>query len=115
MAASEASPRFYDRRRGGAGWRRPPPRLASPSAKPKQSAEGRRVRQASRLASIRLHMAIGHELEEHCITTPATIGAALGMPGAEAIKLLIRHQWCEGDVALLQAAAARLGVHVPSL
>jgi hypothetical protein len=26
-----------------------------------------------------------------------------------------RHQWREGDVALLQAAAARLGVQVPGL
>ena len=35
------------------------------------------------------------------------------MPPAEAAKLLTRHQWREGDVALLQAAAARLGVQVP--
>jgi hypothetical protein len=32
------------------------------------------------------------------------------MPRAEATKLLTRHQWREGDVALLQAAAARLGL-----
>ena len=55
-------------------------------------------------------MMIGRELEDRGITTPAAIGAALGMPGVEAIRLLIRHQWREGDVALLQAAAARLGV-----
>jgi hypothetical protein len=35
------------------------------------------------------------------------------MPTQEATKLLTRHQWREGDVALLQAAAARLGVQVP--
>jgi hypothetical protein len=35
------------------------------------------------------------------------------MPAAEATSLLTRHQWREGDVARLQAAAARLGVHVP--
>jgi hypothetical protein len=29
------------------------------------------------------------------------------MPTAEATKLLTRHLWQEGDVALLQAAAAR--------
>jgi hypothetical protein len=35
------------------------------------------------------------------------------MPPAEATSLLTRHQWREGDVALLRAAAARLGVQVP--
>jgi hypothetical protein len=44
------------------------------------------------------------------VTTPAAIGAALGMPPAEATSLLTRHQWREGDVARLEAAAARLGV-----
>ena len=87
--------------------------LESPPAKPKQSAEERRVRQEDRLASIRLRMAIGHELDDRGITTPAEIGAALGMPAAEAVKLMSRHQWREGDVALLEAAAARLGVQVP--
>jgi hypothetical protein len=58
-------------------------------------------------------MAIGRELDERGITTPADIGAALGMPPAEATKLLTRHQWREGDVARLEAAAARLGVRVP--
>jgi hypothetical protein len=60
-------------------------------------------------------MAIGRELDERGITTPAAIGAALGMPPAEAVKLMTRHQWREGDVALLQAVAARLGVRVPGL
>jgi hypothetical protein len=59
-------------------------------------------------------MAIGRELDERDITTPAAIGEALGMPPAEATKLLTGRQWREGDVALLQAAAARLGVQVPS-
>ena len=35
------------------------------------------------------------------------------MPAREATSLLTRHQWREGDVALLQAAAARLGLQVP--
>jgi hypothetical protein len=35
------------------------------------------------------------------------------MPAAEAVKLMTRHQWREGDVALFQAAAARLGLQVP--
>ena len=85
------------------------PSPASPPAKPKLTAEERRARQADRLTTIRLRLAIGRELEDRGITTPAAIGAALGMPGAEAIKLLTRHQWREGGVALLQAAAAQLG------
>ena len=52
----------------------------------------------------------GTEARGITVTTPAAIGAALGMPAAEATSLLTRHQWREGDVALLQAAAARLGV-----
>ena len=32
------------------------------------------------------------------------------MPATEATKLLRSHQWREGDVALLEAAAARLGL-----
>src|ERR1700712_3980616 len=85
-----------------------------PPEKPKLSIEERRARQADRLASIRLRMAIGRELDERGITTPAAIGAALGMPAAEATKLLSRHQWREGDVALLETAAARLGVYMPN-
>jgi len=90
----------------------PPP--ASPPEKPKLTPEERRARQTDRLTTIRLRMAIGRELEDRGITTPAAIGAALGMPGAEAIRLLIRHQWREGDVARLEAAVARLGLQVPS-
>ena len=84
----------------------------SPPAKPKLSSPEQRARREDRLAAIRLRMAIGRELDERDITTPAAIGEALGMPAAEATKLLTRHQWREGDVALLQAAAARLGVQV---
>ncbi|MFC7478480.1 hypothetical protein ACFQS7_29440 [Dankookia sp. GCM10030260] len=90
----------------------PPP--TSPPAKPKQSAEERRARQADRLATIWLRMAIGRELDDRGITTPAAIGEALGMTAAEATSLMTRRQWREGDVALLQAAAARLGVQVPA-
>ncbi|MBL6081930.1 hypothetical protein JMJ56_28510 [Belnapia sp. T18] len=55
-------------------------------------------------------MTIGQKLDGSGITIPAEIGAALGMPAAEANKLLTRHHWQEGNVALLEAAAARLGV-----
>jgi len=34
------------------------------------------------------------------------------MPVTEATKLLTRHRWHEGDLALLQAAAARLGLSI---
>jgi hypothetical protein len=90
----------------------PPP---SPPAKPKLSAEERRARQADRLKTIRLRMAVGRELEGRGITDPHAIGEALGMPAQEATKLLTRHQWREGDVALLEAVAARLGVQVPGM
>jgi hypothetical protein len=83
---------------------------ASPPAKPKLTPEERRTRQADRLTTIRLRTAIGRELDDRDITTPTAIGAALDMPTVEAIKLLRGHQWREGDVALLEAAAARLGL-----
>jgi hypothetical protein len=67
------------------------------------------------LTTIRLRLAIGRELEERNITKPADIGVALGRPAAEATSLLTWRQWHEGDVARLQAAAARLGVQMPGL
>ena len=83
-----------------------------PPVKPKLSAPEQRRRREDRLAALRLRMAIGRALEERGIADPAAIGAALGLPAAEATKLLTRHQWREGDVALLRAAAARLGLSV---
>lgn len=59
---------------------------------------------------IRLRMAIVFALEDSGITTPVGIGAAIGMPGPEAVKLLSRKQWREGDVAALEAIAVRLGL-----
>ena len=66
-------------------------------------------------------MLIGQELEDRGITALAAIGAALGILAAEVTSLLTRHQWREGDVALLEAAAALLrlprkhpsAVHLP--
>lgn len=75
----------------------------------------RRAQEAERLASIRLRMAIGGELDKQGITDPQAIASALCMPVAEANKLLLRHKWREGDVMLLEAAAARLGLQVPGL
>ena len=80
--------------------------------KPKLSSLEQRIRREDRIAAIRLRMAIGQELDTRGITTPTGIGDALGMPAAEAHGLLNRRQWREGDVARLQAAAARLGLTV---
>jgi hypothetical protein len=84
-----------------------------PSSKPKLSTEERQARQADRLKTIRLRMVIFRELDERGITEPRAIGEALGMPAQEANGLLTRHRWREGDIELLEAAAARLGVQVP--
>ena len=91
------------------------PSASPPPPKPKLTFAEQRQRREDRLTTIRLRMAIGRELDERDITTPAAIGEALGMPAAEATSLLTRHQWREGDVALLQTAAARLGVQVPPM
>ncbi|MBL6082647.1 hypothetical protein JMJ56_32295 [Belnapia sp. T18] len=90
-----------------------PPDAQMPTAKPRLSPEERRRRDADRLVMIRLKLAIDRELDDRGITTPAEIGAALGMPAAEATGLLNRKQWREGDVEQLEAAADRLGVQVP--
>jgi hypothetical protein len=84
----------------------------NPSQKPKLSPGEQRIRRDDKLASIRLRMAIYRYLDDREITAPAAIGEALEMPAADATKLLTRTQWREGDVALLQAVAARLGVPV---
>jgi hypothetical protein len=59
-------------------------------------------------------MAIWQELDARGITTPDDIGAALGMPAAEANGLLTRRQRRASDVAALEAVVARLGAQVPA-
>ena len=81
-----------------------------PSAKPKLTAETRRAHAEERLKIIRLRMLIGQALSERNLTTPAAIGAALDMPAGEAAALLSRKQRREGDLALLEAVARRLGI-----
>ena len=88
----------------------PPP--ASPPEKPKLTPEERSARYTDRLTTIRLRVLIFRQLDERGITTPAAIGEALGMSPSQATKLLRGHQWREGDVALLHAAAARLELSV---
>jgi hypothetical protein len=89
------------------------PDQPSPPAKPKLTSAERRTRHENRLTAISLRLAIWRELDDRGILTPAAIGEALGMPASEATNLLIRRQWREGDVARLEAAAARLGLQVP--
>jgi len=84
-----------------------------PLVKMKMTAEDRRTRQRDRLATIRLRMAIWYALDARGITTSAGIAEALGIPPAEADKLMTGRQWRPDGVALLEAAAARLGVKAP--
>src|SRR3954470_2232751 len=70
------------------------------------------TQQAERLMAIRLRYTINTHLEDQGITTPAAVGAAAGLPAAEAMSLLTRRQWRSGDVAALQAVAGRLGLEV---
>jgi hypothetical protein len=68
--------------------------------------------QVDRLRAIRLRYTINTHLDDRGLTTPAAIGAAVGLPPAEAVRLLTRRQWREGDVAALQGVADRLGLQV---
>jgi hypothetical protein len=78
--------------------------------KPKPSTQDQRRRREDRLAALRLRMMIGRALEDRGVVDAVAISAALGMPPAEATKLLTRRQWREGDVALLTETAKRLGL-----
>lgn len=83
-----------------------------PLSTPKATSADRHHRQEDRITTIRLRMAICLELEARGITTLPAIGKALGMPVDEATKLLNGKRWREGDVEVLAAAAARLGLNV---
>jgi hypothetical protein len=87
----------------------------SPPLKSNPTAEEKLDHQAVRLRMIRLRMAILFALDDSGITTVAGVGAAIGMAGVDAAKLLNRKQWREGDLVLLEAAAVRLGLQVPGL
>jgi hypothetical protein len=70
------------------------------------------TRQAERLMAIRLRYTINTHLEDQGVATSAAIGAATGLPPAEAVRLLTRRQWRDGDLAALQAVADHLGLVV---
>jgi hypothetical protein len=70
------------------------------------------AREADGPTATRLRVMIGRELDDRKITDRAATGAALGTLAPETTKLLTRHQWRHGDVELLEAATAQLGVRV---
>src|SRR3954464_840380 len=78
--------------------------------KPKLSAEERRARQDDRLRSIRLRMAIGHELDDRGITDPVAIGEALGMPAKEKPPSLILLTKSPSYMAAHTAAGSRVAI-----
>ena len=69
-------------------------------------------KQADRLIAIRLRYSINTHLDDQGITAPSDIARAVGMPAAEAVRLLQRRQWREGDVAALREIADKLGLKV---
>ena len=93
----------------------PPYQPPSSPAIPKLARQEHDAREVERLRAIGLRTAIGQELDYRGIVDPAAIGAALNMPALEAERLLKRYQWREGDVALLEAVAVRLGVQAPGV
>jgi hypothetical protein len=54
--------------------------------------------QVERLQAIRLRYSINTHFEGRGITTPAVIGAAIGLQGGEVARLLTRRQWREGEM-----------------
>jgi hypothetical protein len=69
-------------------------------------------RKAEQLAAIRLRYSINTHLDDRGVAAPADVAAATGLPASEAVGLLGRKRWREGDVAVLRAVAARLGLDV---
>jgi hypothetical protein len=69
-------------------------------------------KQADRLAAIRLRYTINTFLDDQGITAPSDIAQAVGLPAAEAVRLLTRRQWRDGDVAALRTVADRLRLKV---
>jgi hypothetical protein len=85
------------------------PRLSPPSRFKRISIEERQSRDAERLKASLLREALDRALGART-RDPSEIGALIGLPAMAAEKLLTRRQWREGDLALLEAAAVRLGL-----
>jgi hypothetical protein len=62
------------------------------------------------LATIRLRVSINSYLDDQGVTRPAEIGKAVGLPATEAVRLLNRRQYRDGDLEALQRAAEHLGL-----
>jgi hypothetical protein len=73
----------------------------------------KRAHQAARLQAIRLCTCSNTHLDEQGITAPASIAQATGLSAAEAVRLLTRKQWREGDGEALKVVAVRLGLAMP--
>jgi hypothetical protein len=80
-----------------------------PEAKPRV---GLAQQNAELEMSRRLRLAIEAELERREVSPPSEIAALLETSSRQAYMLLRRRAWKENDLALLQAAAARLGLTV---
>ncbi len=65
---------------------------------------------ADRLTAIRLRFSINSHLDDLGLTRPAAIGAAVGRPAAEAVRLLQRRACRDGDIEALRSAAEHLGL-----
>jgi hypothetical protein len=91
-----------------------PPRSTLP--KLKLTAEERRSREADRRKRAQLRMMIWQALDDQGTTnTPVSLGAVFRMPGTAAFELMTGRQWREGDMAMLEVVAVRLGLQVPWL
>jgi hypothetical protein len=82
---------------------------SQPSRFKRISIEERRSRDAERLKASLLREALDQALGART-RDPSEIGALIGLPAMAAEKLLTRRQWRKGDLALLETAAARLGL-----
>ncbi|TDH58406.1 hypothetical protein E2C06_32800 [Dankookia rubra] len=72
----------------------------------------RREHEVERLQAIRLHYNINTHLEDHGLVAPAAISAATNLLPTQAVRLLTRRHWREGNVEALQAIADYLGFMV---
>jgi hypothetical protein len=78
------------------------------------SVEERRAREVECVKALHLRMVLDRELEARGIRDPSLAGPMFGLTAREADKLLTRRRWKAGDLALLEAIAARLRPNEPS-
>ncbi|MDO9713591.1 hypothetical protein [Paracraurococcus lichenis] len=109
FSAEEGIPVARDRRLVNEAYQILAENAGGPEAKPQISIA---QKSAELKLSQRLRLAIGAELERREISHPSEIAAILGTSSRQADRVLCRRAWKEGDLALLQAAAARLGLPV---